>query len=257
MKKLLISILIALLIALSIFIGWNGLKIGNLEILGLKGIKEKNDNLDTQVEKATRLASVDYKKATSEVQENIKQMKEQKKNYEDMTILNTDSDGATATQIQKYEIETLWVKLGNYATSEGATIKIDLTKGSNTTQETYNLNFTVNGRYISITDFISDIENDSTLGFKIENFKMYPNTDDEDNVNNLQATFTCKDIAIVDVDTTVSTIQTSTSSTDTTNTTNSNTTNSNTTNTATNATNTTNAKSSANTTNSANTNSAQ
>ena len=39
-------------------------------------------------------------------------------------------------RFEKYEIETLWVKLGNHATNEGATMKMDVTKGSNTTQDT-------------------------------------------------------------------------------------------------------------------------
>ena len=66
---------------------------------------------------------------------------------------------------------------------------------SGTAQDVYNLKFTVTGSYISITDFISDIENDSTLGFKIEEFKMIPAGENGD----LQATFVCKEISIKDV----------------------------------------------------------
>ena len=177
MKKLLISILILLLIALSVFIAMQGLKIGNLEVLGIQGIKQRNDELDVKVEQATRLAGVGYKQAVAEVQDSAKKLTEEKKNYEDLTIMNTDDQGQVSSQIQRYEIETLWVTLGNHATSEGAIIKMDVLKGSNNIKETYNLKFTVNGSYISITDFISDIENDTTLGFKIENFKMEPSSD--------------------------------------------------------------------------------
>lgn len=239
MKKLLISILIGLLIALSVFIAIQGLKIGSLEILGIKGIQEKNDELDRKVEQATKLAAVDYKKAVSEVQESAKKLTEEKKNYEDLTIMNTDEEGQVASQIQRYEIETLWVTLGNHATSEGAIIKMDVIKGSNNIQDTYNLKFTVNGSYISITDFISDIENDTTLGFKIENFKMTPTNEE----NTLQATFTCNDIYIVDVDT--SAVVTDTTTDNTTNTTNTE----NTANTA----NTANTSNVSNTTNTSNT----
>ena len=41
-----------------------------------------------------------------------------------------------------------------------------------------------------MTDFVYDIENDSTLGFKIEGFKMEPSG------SGLQASFTCTNIAI-------------------------------------------------------------
>ena len=157
--------------------------------------------------------------------------------YEEMTVISSASDVESAAQLETYEIETLWVKLGNHATNEGATMKMDVTKGTNTTQNTYNLNFTVNGSYISITDFISDIENDDTLGFKIEEFKMVPSGSD----SNLQATFVCKDIAIKEI--TETTPITTTDDTGT-NTTNSNNTNTNTSNTA-NTSNTTNTTNSA------------
>lgn len=193
MKKLLISILIALLLILSVFIALNGLNIGKLEILGIEGIGQKNSELDQKIQQATQLSTIDYQKAVDDVEENTKKLTEEKKNYEEMTLLNTDSEGKVTAQIQKYEVEALWVKLGKHATSEGATIKMDIVKGNNTSENMYDLNFTVNGSYISIIDFISDIENDSTLGFKIENFKMNGSGD------SLQATFTCKEITIIDV----------------------------------------------------------
>ena len=143
MKKLLISVLIILLIVLSIFIGLNGFKIGKIEVLGIKGIQEKNEQLDQKVQDATKLASTNYKKAIDEVQENAKRLTEEKKNYEEIALINTESEGQPAAQIQKYEIETLWVKLGNYATSEGATLKIELMKGPTNIEDTYNLKFTV------------------------------------------------------------------------------------------------------------------
>lgn len=238
MKKLLLLVLIALLLALNIYVVFNGLGIGSISILGVKGIQDKNDELDTTIEQTTKLASTDYPKALSNIETDTKKLQTEKKNYEDMVTISSSDDVATAKQLTKYNIEFLWTKLGNHATSEGVTIKIDVTKGTNTTQETYNLNFTANGSYIGISDFISSVENDSQLGFKIEDFKMVPNTDTTD----LQATFVCKDIAIIDISNT----QVNTTVTNNTNTTNTNTntntanTNSNTkaTNTNSNSTNT-------------------
>ena len=239
MKKLLISILIALLLILSIFIALNGLNIGKIEILGIRGINQKNSELDQKIQEATQLSTIDYQKAVDEVEENSKKLTEEKKNYEDMALLNTDSEGQITAQIQKYEVEALWVKLGNHATSEGATMKMDIVKGNSTTENIYDLNFTVNSSYISIIDFISDIENDSTLGFKIENFHMSGSGD------SLQATFSCKEISIIDVN--QSQVVTDTdNTTNTTNTTNANSTS-----------NTTNTNNTSNTTNTTNTNVAQ
>ena len=243
MKKLLILILIALLLALAGIVAINGVQIGSFEILGIKGIQNSSAELDEKIQEAGKLAQKDFQQAVKDVQDNSKKLEETKLEYEEMTAISSESDVESAAQLETYEIETLWVKLGNHATNEGATMKMDVTKGSNTTQNTYNLNFTVNGSYISITDFISDIENDETLGFKIEEFKMVPSGSD----SNLQATFVCKDIPIKEItETTPTTTANNTNTNNTTNGTNS-TNSSNTTNTA----NTTNTTNTANTTNSA------
>lgn len=234
MKKLLMLILIGLLILLSGFIVISGFEVGNIQVLGYMGIQEKNKELDEKIQESSKLAEKDYKQALSTVQESSKKLEKAKKDYEDMTTISSEGDVQTAGQIERYEVETLWVKLGNYATSEGAVMKMDIVQGNTT--DTYNLKFTVNGSYISITDFISDIENDSTLGFKIEEFKMLPSSSGEE----LQATFVCKDISIKDVLQTSSTNSGTQEPTDSTNTTNTinNTNNTNSTN-STNTTNTT------------------
>ncbi len=195
MKKLLMLILITLLVVLSAYITIHGFNIGKTEVLGFVQIKEKNNELDEQIQEASKLSEKDYKQAVATVESDTKKLKQQKQEYDDLAV-SQDGEEGTSGQLERYEIETLWVKLGNYATSEGAVMRMDVTKGNNLAQNFYDLKFTVTGSYISITDFISDIENDSTLGFKIEEFSMTPNSE---NTNELQAKFTCKDIEIKDV----------------------------------------------------------
>lgn len=193
MKKLLMLILIVLLLALSVFVVINGLEIGSIEVLSYTGIQKNNKELDEKIQEASKLAEKDYKEAVAMVQENSKKLENTKKEYDDMIAVEGDGSIQNTSQIERYEVETLWVKLGKYATSEGAIIKMDILQGN--TSDTYNLMFTVNGSYVSITDFISDIENDSTLGFKIEEFKMLPG----ETADELQATFVCKEIGIKDI----------------------------------------------------------
>ena len=198
MKKLLILILIALLLILTFYIGMQGVNLGKVEVLGIKGIQEKSAQLDSKLQEAGKLAEKSYAQAVSDVNSNAKKLKEEKKNYEDMTTISSDGDVQSANQIEKYELETLYVKLGNHATKEGVVMKMDILQGSSGAQGTYNLNFTVTGGYVQIEDFISSIENDSTLGFKIEEFKMAPSGD------TLQATFVCKDVPIKELSSTTS-----------------------------------------------------
>ena len=236
MKKLLILILITLLLILTMFIGIKGVTIGKIEILGIQGIQAKNSELDSKIQDAAKLVEKTYAQTISEVNSNAKKLKEEKQNYQDMTAISLDGETQAVNQIEKYEIETLWVKLGNHATSEGVVMKMDVTSGSSGAQDSYNLNFTVTGGYVQIEDFISSIENDSTLGFKIEEFKMAPSG------NDLQATFVCKDIPIKQVSSTTTVTQNTTTdgnNTANTNTAGNNTTDNNTAN-AVNNTNTTN-----------------
>ena len=236
MKKLLILILITLLLILTMFIGIKGVTIGKIEILGIQGIQAKNSELDSKIQDAAKLVEKTYAQTISEVNSNAKKLKEEKQNYQDMTAISSDGETQAVNQIEKYEIETLWVKLGNHATSEGVVMKMDVTSGSSGAQDSYNLNFTVTGGYVQIEDFISSIENDSTLGFKIEEFKMALSG------NDLQATFVCKDIPIKQVSSTTTVTQNTT--TDGNNTANTNTAGNNTT-----GNNTANAVNNANTTN--------
>lgn len=69
-----------------------------------------------------------------------------------MVTISTGDEVKQATQFQKYEIESLWVKIGNHAKSEGVVMKMDLLRG--TGDDNYNLNFTVNGHILDYKFYI-------------------------------------------------------------------------------------------------------
>lgn len=236
MKKLLLLILIALILSLTIFTIVNGIELGDFTILGIQGIKEKNTDLDAEIKEATTLVTVSYPKKADEMNASVKELEEAKKEYEDMVSVSTSDEISIASQILNYKIEVLWTKIGIHAKKEGVKINIAVVNGTGS-EDNYNLNFTVAGSYINISEFIRDIEDDSTIGFKIEDFALKPGGSEE----NLQATFTCKNIIIKDLSQ-ISTIDKETEEENTEN-------NTNTTN-KTNTTNSTNTTKSTNTTNS-------
>lgn len=235
MKKLLISLVIALILILTAVTVINGLHVGNISILGIKEIKDENAKLETKIEEATKLASTTYPSKLTSLDTDLKDMKSEKEKYEDMVATSTQSEIRTAMQEQTYTIDKLWTKIGTLATDEGldATFKLEAgtrvpikVNGQEAKYKYYNVSFILEGGYANISLYISDLENDSELGFKIENFKMEPIEDG----TRVKATFTCKDIAIEGIST--STIQTEEQKDENNaNTTNTNTTNTNTTNT--------------------------
>ena len=206
MKKILISIVIVLILALTVVTVLNGINLGNFTVLGINNIKEESSKLETKIEEATKLASTTYYSELTTLDSNLKEMKTQKQKYEDMLATTTESEMQTAIQEQVYTIDKIWSKIGTYATDGGLTAAFELTEGTRipvkrNNQETdykyYNINFTVLGGYANISLYMSDIEKDSELSFKFENFKMEPSGDG----GIVKATFVCKDIAIKGIST--------------------------------------------------------
>ncbi len=236
MKKLLILILIALVLALTIFTIMNGLQIGSFHILGIRQIQDKNAELEDTVTEATKLASSSFPSTVNELNASMEDLKKQKTAYEDMVAVSESGDVETASQLSNYNLDFLWTQIGTHATSEGVNIDMALTQGTGG-QNVYNINFTAVGSYVGISEFIRDIEDDSDLAFKIEEFSMTAG----ESTSQLRATFVCKNIPIEGI-----------SSIDTRTQTNANTNTSNNTST-TNSTNTANSANTANTTNTTNT----
>ena len=207
MKKLLISTIIILILILTGITIVRGIEIGNFEILGITEIKNQNENLDNKIKEATKLASTDYQKKLNDLDETVKEFEKTKTSYEDMINVSTESEVEAANQYEVYEIGMLWINLGNHAKSEGVTMDVsakNLTAiDTNVTTEadkkyTCDLYFTATGTYAGIAGFIENIEDDSKLGFRIEDFRMLASSE---GTNILQATFTCKDIIIRGVST--------------------------------------------------------
>lgn len=215
MKKLLLSIIAILIIILTGITIVKGFQIGELTVLGITEIKSENEKLDTTIKQATKLASTDYQKKIDSLNETIKKLETEKNNYEDMVSVSTESEVQAANQSYDYMIDFLLIRIENHAKSEGVTIKMDVATSSSGAENVYNLNFTATGSYVGIEEFISNIEDDSKLGFKIEDFKMITSSESK---NTVQASFVCKDISIGGISS--NTVDTTTENMNTTNTTN-------------------------------------
>lgn len=243
MKKLLILILIALVLTLTIFTLINGLSIGSFKIWGIKQIQSENAELEETVTEATKLASSTFPSKVSELNISMQKLEQEKTSYNDMVAVSDTGDVQTASQLSNYTLDFLWTTIGTHATSEGVNIDISITSGTGG-KNVYNLNFTAVGSYVGISEFIRDIEDDSDLAFKIENFSMKAGS----STSHLQATFVCKNIPIEGISSLTANSSTNNENSNTTNSTNiTDMTNS------TNETNTTNSTNSTNTINTTNT----
>lgn len=193
MRKILIMALIVILLVLGYFMIFEGMEIFGVEVLSVFGIKDKSEALDTELQKVSTLTSVDRPKAMSELNDSAKQLTIAKEEYNDKILYSSQEEIEQASQEIEYEMEYLWTKVGNHATKNGIILKFTVSQSSTGVTGQYDLSFVATGSYVSISEFIASLENDSSLNFKIENTKVTPF---EGNTQNLQATFDVKDIAI-------------------------------------------------------------
>lgn len=186
MRKTLLSLLLVLCIALLVLFIKNGMHIGPFQVYGFKDIKQKNTQL-TQTISTANSQSDSYTSALNKLQSDVQLLTKAKKDYLDLVAQSTENEIRQATQTKIYTIEYLWSRVGNHATEHGVELdNIERTTSTLGNENYSNLKFTVKGEYLAITQFISELENDTTLDFIIDDFHM----------TSSQATFVVKDIII-------------------------------------------------------------
>lgn len=206
MKKVLISILLILLIVLAYFTIFQGISIGTFKVLSTSDIIKLNDDLTVKIGEANKKIKTDLQSKRSELNENINILLDNKESYYNLANVSTESEITEASTEEVYSIEYLWVRVGRHARSEGANMRMDVLAGDTGDASVKNINFTAVGKYMAIMNFVSALEDDSELGFRIEDFHLVPA---EDEIN-LQATFSVTGIRTRVENTTVSVDTTST-----------------------------------------------
>lgn len=194
MKNKVNIIILLVSILLIIYVSLYGIKIGNFEILSISRLRDKDSALKQKIEDATVLTSQDYPESIKKFEETFEKHNIKKQKYEEL-VQTVNANNKEIYETKQYEIGYLWRLLGAYATEkkfegdEGISLALDVKKGS-LGKSMYDFNFTVKGSYTRISQFITDIENDSDLYFRIYNFKMSGNGEE------ITATFSVKNINI-------------------------------------------------------------
>ena len=199
MRKILIYIVSIALVVVAVLMVCKGVSFGKIQVNSYSAISEENKKLNNLISEANNQKESVYNKRKEGLNSAYKLLESNKESYQQLLEIGVDSNGVPLSKIQEYEIETIWIDIGNYAKKEGVDTKMDITV-NNSVSGTYDLNFTVVGTYSSIEDFLRDLQGDNTLIFKIENFKLVAggenNSADADNSESLTATFVCKDIKL-------------------------------------------------------------
>ena len=164
------AIIILVCVVLLVLLAFRGLAIGKIEILSIAGLNEKNQILEEKIEEASELTSKKYPQNIDALDETYDEYMIKKQKYNDLIGVAGKVD-KEIYETKQYDIGYLWRVLGKYATNRSLALGIDVQKNT-IGNSSYNFNFTVSGRYVNISQFITDLENDSDLYFRIYNFKM-------------------------------------------------------------------------------------
>ena len=146
--------------------------------------------MTAEIEIAQQLLKKNYPETKEKLASSISDLLSKKEEYFKLAKLSSDKEITKANTEETYLIEFLWARIGNHATSKGVNLTIDVKTGDAGDPMVKNLTITAKGYYVGIMDFVSSLENDDKLNFKIENFKLVQ----EDEL--LTATFNVRGIRI-------------------------------------------------------------
>ena len=188
MKNRIITIIILISITVLSISMFHGINIGKLKIPSIAQINEENNKLHEKIEEASQLAIKDYNDNVETLTNSFNDYITVKEKYEQLVGFEDDKS-FNKYESKKYDISYLWRVLGNYAEKRNLTLGIDV-QNSDKVNSLYSFNFTVSGEYVKIIEFITDLENDSDLYFRIYDFKI------SGSGTNLTATFKVENITI-------------------------------------------------------------
>lgn len=197
MKKIILVLIILIISIFSYAIVVNGFSISEVTIASLEQIKNKNDELDNKIAELNNLKNKTYPKALSDLSAAGDELLSTKKEYLSLVDFGEDSDIQEISEYKKYEIEALWVMVGNYATDNNLKLNFSIAESSTGTPNMSDIIFEGSGEYTDISDFIADLEKDDKLNFAISDFELEPTgTQNKKNRSILSFKFNVKDVSI-------------------------------------------------------------
>ena len=135
MRKILLAVLLVILLIVTGLVIYKGISIGNFEIWGIKQIAEENETIERANEKLKSLVDNEFPNALSKLDNSGELMQQAKKEYEEQAVIVSNSK--YYMQTEKYKLEFLWTRIGNYAKDHKVTPKMEVASGS--TKGVYNL----------------------------------------------------------------------------------------------------------------------
>ncbi len=194
MRKIILVALLILLAVMCVIVIGTGIKIGPFQVYSYGEIEKASSERKVLLSELNEKNGNEFRATQKMLLSSTGKYQEKKEEYDSLV---ENGDLTTESNIYNsslYDVDFLLTVVGNYATQNGVTLQFDVFKSSSSSISSEyvicDLNFTVTGDYIPITNYIYNIEDDDTLNFEINDFVL------EKGGENLQATFTVKNVPI-------------------------------------------------------------
>lgn len=192
-KIILVSVLILLAVICVVIVG-TGIKIGPFQIHNYGEIEKASSERKMLLSELNEKNGNEFRATQKMLLSSTGKYQEKKEEYDSLVESGDLTTESNIYNSSLYDVDFLLTVVGNYATQNGVTLQFDVFKSSSSSISSEyvicDLNFTVTGDYIPITNYIYNIEDDDTLNFEINDFVL------EKGGENLQATFTVKNVPI-------------------------------------------------------------
>lgn len=195
MRKFILVLLLIILSIISFCIISIGINIGPLKIYSYSEIEKANFERKNLLAELNNKNENEFETTQELLSSAVEEYQEKKEQYNSLIESGELTAESNIYNSSLYDIDSLLTTVGKYAKQNGVTLQFDIFKSTSSTSVSTgyiicDLNFTVTGDYIPITNYISSLENDGTLNFEISDFAL------EKSGQKLQATFTVKNIPI-------------------------------------------------------------
>ncbi len=158
----------------------------NTNVLAYNEIISKGEELNRKISRVNTLNSAEIASARNSVETEKANFEAQKNDYTDLEANASEEEIAEANKKQEYLLDYLWIVIGNYANDNNVKFKMTIDDVN------LRINFDITGSYVSIINFIYDIENDSNLKFNLNGIEMASSTSE----NTTKASFSVDGITV-------------------------------------------------------------
>ncbi len=175
MRKFLIGLASLTILGLAVYVIIEGASFINVN--GYRNISKLSNDLDLEIEKINNIKENIYVTKESELERETSALKGVREEYlAKIEAAKLKGAKGSKVQIEVFELDFIWGRVGSYATKYGLELKLDVFPGAEEQVlndfKLYNLQFTVLGDYTDIVEFIYKIEGDSEISAQISDFKM-------------------------------------------------------------------------------------